>query len=138
MRSTKTFLVLFFALMIVGCFSKEPSNSQVLNHLKKTDHLAQHGCIKFENFQRVNGFERGTTYIVTYKVKKILLLNQEACFAKMKEAARGDPFETLGIAGIMWNSVADFMEFSMNGGTSIVEGKVSFIKSENGWIVNGD
>jgi hypothetical protein len=125
-------------LSISGCFASAPTDSMIINHLKKKDPLAAYGCVNFDEFQRVNGFDRGNSYVVSYKIKQSMVLSQEACIEKITKSGQGDPFRSLNLIESMWNNIGVFVEFSMNEGKRTVQGNITFIKSEKGWAPEND
>jgi hypothetical protein len=135
MMALKLLLLPLLILSIAGCLSSAPTDSMVLSSLEKNDPLVGFGCVKYENFQRINGFDRGNSYIVTYRVNQVMVISQDVCMSKMMtESSKDDPLKALAVLGSMWDNMGVFVEFSMNGGRRIVEGDVTFIKSEKGWV----
>jgi hypothetical protein len=133
MRPYSFFLFLFTSLL-TGCLSSNPSDSQVLEHLKNSNVFVVGGCVRLEDFRRLNGFDRGSSYVVTFKVNQVMMKSQEACISEMSKSNNGDPFKGLALAADFMDNMDMFVDFSMNGGKRTIQGEVTFIKSEKGWI----
>lgn len=122
------------AVVLAGCVSSSPSDSAVLQAIQSDDFLLQHGCVQYENFQRINGIDHGTSYTVVYQVTQRQVLSQEDCMNKITQAHSGEPLAGLAAVAGLWGSLGPLVELSMRGGSRVIQAEMLMIKSEKGWI----
>lgn len=126
------------SLLLAGCSGK-PSDSEIESAIVGK-FLADGGdqILQVENYQKINGFEKDSkTYIADVRYDLIFKKSIKELAQQLKQETNGSPREALEAGLTIKLFQMQYGDFEA-GHRLTQERKVTLIKTENGWRINGE